>query len=62
MEHEETKERSFSFLCNYLRFFVSSCLVKIIPTYLYTVTSCLMRIAITKRDGQVIMAWPSLQW
>ena len=35
MEHEDTKIRSFSFSPNNLPFFVSSCLVKIIPTYLY---------------------------
>ena len=28
MEHEETKTRSFSILCLFLRFFVSSCSVK----------------------------------
>ena len=38
MEHEDTKIRSFSFSLNNLPFFVSSCLVKIIPTYLFTIT------------------------
>ena len=38
MEHEDTKIRSFSFSWNHLPFFVSSCLVKIIPTYFYTIT------------------------